>query len=524
MRLPRVELPAKLSFRSRACALFLLGATMTIASPAQTVTTIHSFESGDMPETLVQATDGSLYGTTRVGGRYCQGSGPFGGDGCGTVFKIAVGGTVTRLHNFCPKGVGACYGAEPYSALVQGTDGNLYGATAGNGEHGEGAGTVFEITPTGKLTTLHVFCSVQNAAERCLDGNFPIAGLVQATDGNFYGTVAGGGSNFNVSCNNFPLGGVDGCGTIFAITPSGQLTTLYNFCALSNCTDGSVPFAGMVQGTDGNFYGTTLGGGANCIAIGGCGTVFKITPSGTLTTLYSFCSLSGCADGDWPTALIQAADGSFYGATTFGGTSTSCTNGCGTIFRITASGTFTTLHSFDNTDGNDPSVPMQATDGDFYGTTGAGGAHAQGTIYKFTASGALTTLYNFCSQSGCPDGSAPDGLIQDTNGNFYGTTLSGGTSDVCSGGCGTVYSLSVGLGPFVETQTSSGKVGTTIKILGTNLTGATSVKFNGTTAVFTVVSSSEITTTVPGGATTGEVQVTTPSESLSSNQEFRITP
>ncbi len=523
MRLFRLARLGQLNLGSSICALLVLFATAVIASPAQTVTTIYSFDGPSMPETLVQATNGSLYGATRAGGHYCKGRYY---DGCGTLFKITLGGKVTMLHDFCSGGPWHCAdGAQPHSAMVQATNGKLYGIASGWGEFEEGPGTAFEITLDGELTTLHSFCSVQSASGQCLDGFAPIAGLVQAIDGNFYGTVAGGGANkFNDICSYSYVGGTGGCGTIFTMTSGGTLTTIYNFCAQTNCTDGASPLAGLVQATDGNFYGTTQqGGDANCtITFGLCGTVFKVTPSGTLTNLYSFCSKSNCADGAWPTALIQDADGSFYGATINGGTSTACENGCGTIFRVTASGVLTTLHSFDNTDGNSPSVPMQATDGNFYGTTSAGGAYGQGTIYKFTPDRTFTTLYNFCSQSGCADGSAPDGLIQDTNGNFYGTTFSGGTSGVCGGGCGTVYSLSVGLGPFVETQTTTGKEGATVKILGTNLTGATSVTFNGTAAVFTVVSSSEITATVPVGATTGEVQVTTPGGTLSSNQKFRV--
>jgi uncharacterized repeat protein (TIGR03803 family) len=205
---------------------------------------------------------------------------------------------------------------------------------------------------------------------------------------------------------------------------------------------------------------STSGGGAYS-----AGTVFKITPSGTLTTLYSFCSQSGCTDGEGPgTGLAQA------------------------------------------------------TNGDLYGTTSFGGAHNDGTVFQITPSGTLTTLYSFCSQSGCTDGEHPvSGLIQATNGGLYGTTYVGGANSD-----GTVFSLSVGLGPFVETLPTSGSVGTTVKLLGTNLTGATSVSFNGVGAVFEVVSSSEITTTVPTGATTGTVQVVTPNSTLSSNVPFRV--
>jgi uncharacterized repeat protein (TIGR03803 family) len=159
-----------------------------------------------------------------------------------------------------------------------------------------------------------------------------------------------------------------------------------------------------------------------------------------------------------------------------------------------------------------------------YGTTYFGGANTTecsgqgcGTVFEITPSGTLTTVYSFCSQTACADGTGPVGLIQDTNGDLYGPTSAGGAS-----GFGTVFSLSVGLGPFVETQLTSGKVGAAVTILGTNLKGATSVKFNGTAAKFTVVSSSEITTKVPAGATTGLVTVKTPSGTLTSNVKFRV--
>ena len=190
---------------------------------------------------------------------------------------------------------------------------------------------------------------------------------------------------------------------------------------------------------------------------------------------------------------------------------------------MTPGGTLTTLHFFaEPPDGIYPEVGLvQATDGNFYGTTAGEGANSDGgTLFQITSGGTLTTLYSFCAMPYCPDGAGPDGaLLQATNGTFYGTTAVGGTSDE-----GTVFSLSVGLGPFVETQTASGKVGTAVKILGTNLTGATKVTLNGKPVVFTVVAPSLITTTVTAGASTGLVAVTTPSGTLTTFQKFRVTP
>ena len=480
---------SKFSWGKRAYAVCLLCATTAIALPAQTFTTLHSFDGTDGEHaisTLVQAANGNLYGTTVDGGA----------NGSGTVFKITPSGTLAMLYSFCSQS-GCADGQYPAAGLVQATNGYLYGTTDSGGALGFG-GTVFRITPSGTLTTIHSFCSQSG----CTDGANPDAALVQATNGNLYGTTT--------------AGGVNGSGTVFMMTPSGSLTTLYSFCSQSDCPDGSFPNAALLQATDGNFYGTTFVGGVE-----GEGTVFKITPSGTLTTLYSFCSQGypSCTDGSNPYAgLVQATNGYLYGTTVTGGDL-----GAGTVFRITPGGTLTTLYSFCSqsgcTDGYNPYAGLvQATDGSFYGTTYGYGADAGGTVFKITPSGMLTTLYSFCSQSGCRDGSVSHGLVQDTDGNFYGTTYAGGAY-----GDGTVFSLSVGLGPFVETQPTSGKVGTAVRILGTSLTGATSVTFNGTAAVFTVEGSS-IVTRVPVGATTGTVQVTAPYGTLSSNVPFRVIP
>ena len=476
-----VNVLSNLNWGTRACAVLALCATTAIALPAQTLTTLFSFDGTDgaVPQAgLVQATNGDLYGTSSFGGA----------NNLGTVFKITPSGTLTTLYSFCSQS-GCPDGYDPYAGLVQATNGDLYGTTLYGGANGP-YGTLFRITTSGTLTTLYSFCSQSG----CTDGELPLAPLVQAANGDLYGTTA--------------YGGVNGLGTVFRVTPSGTLTTLYSFCSQSGCPDGYDPYAGLVQATSGDFYGTTVLGGT-----GGWGTVFKITSSGTLMTLYSFCPQSGC-NSEQPLALVQATNGDFYGTTAFG-----------SVFKITPSGTETTLYAFcaksGCTDGEAPHAGLvQATNGDFYGTTFKGGANGAGTVFKITLSATLTTLYSFCSQGGCTDGKSPvAGLLQATNGDFYGTTADGGANND-----GTIFSLSVGLGPFVKTQPTSGNVGAAVKILGTNLTGATSVSFNGTAAVFTVVSPSLITTTVPAGASSGKVQVVTPSGTLSSNASFRVVP
>jgi uncharacterized repeat protein (TIGR03803 family) len=249
------------------------------------------------------------------------------------------------------------------------------------------------------------------------------------TLGNFDGT---GGSGPNTALvqgadGNFYgttlLGGTNcprfGCGTVFKATPSGTLTALHSFGG----TDGSYA-TGLVQGTDGNFYGTTANGGANNNCTNGCGTVFKITRSGTLATLHSFDGTDG--SGSY-SGLIQGTDGNFYGITYYGGANNNCTDGCGTVFKITPAGALTTLHRFNGTDGSGPQAGLvQGTDGNFYGTTFYGGTQSIGTVFKITANGRLTTLHSFDGTDGaCPY----SGLVQGTDGNFYGTTEVGGTTN-----------------------------------------------------------------------------------------------
>jgi uncharacterized repeat protein (TIGR03803 family) len=344
----------------------------------------------------------------------------------------------------------------------------------------------------------------------CLDGQYSETPLVQGSNGNFYGSTTEGGSK------------VGNYGAIFEITPAGEFAKLHAFCTKPACADGNIP-SGLVEGTDGNFYGTTSYEGS-----GDAGTVFRMDPTGHITTLYAFCLLSDCTDGARPWAgLVQATDGNFYGTAVTGGNST-CTQGCGTIFKITPQGDFTLLYSFCSqtncTDGFYPFAGLiQGTDGNLYGTASAGGSNkATGTIFKITLGGTLTTLYNFCSQPNCADGITPNGgLVQGTDGKFYGMTTGGGT-DQCQLGCGTVYSLDVGLGPFVTLNPGSGKAGQAGGILGQGLTGTTSVSVNGIPANFTVVSDTFIRATVPAGATTGYVTVTTPSGKLSSNKPLVV--
>ncbi|HEY1678678.1 MAG TPA: choice-of-anchor tandem repeat GloVer-containing protein [Candidatus Sulfotelmatobacter sp.] len=483
-------------------ALTFTAITFSLAAraQAQTLTSLYSFCSqtncadGDgATAPLVQGTDGNLYGETVFGGNIATGY--CGSAGCGTIFKMTTQGKFTTLYTFCLSSVCAD-GAGPSGGLVLANDGNFYGLTDGGGANNWG--TVFKITPAGKLTTLHNFDYT--------DGWPQGVGLIQAANGSFYGTTY--------------FGGAYGQGTLFEISPGGTFTSLYSFCANSGCPDGDLP-NGLTQGTDGNIYGTTSGGGVtgNCNTASTSGTFFQLTPAGTLTTLAVFCRLSGFHPNS---PLVQAANGNFYSTTGQGGVSTQTDQG--TVYEMTPTGSITTLYSFclqtDCPDGKTPIGIALGTDGNFYGTTELANADYKGTIFEITPAGQLTTLHTFTPTNGnFLGGSYAIGpMLLHTNGIFYGLTGLGGKH-----GIGTVFSFATGLQPFVRTIPTSGAAGTNVIILGNNLTGATAVTFNGKAAKFKVVSASEITATVPSGVTSGTVTVTASSgKKLKSNTTFRV--
>jgi uncharacterized repeat protein (TIGR03803 family) len=403
--------------------------TLFRMDPAGNVTVLHTFyftnDGGRPLGTLIQASDGSFYGMTQFGGTggygtafkmttngifttlhpfaNTDGAYPFGGvvegtDGnfygtttqggassLGTVFRMDVSGAVTTLYSFA-----GADGSTPSAGLIQGSDGNFYGTTISGGVNA--VGTVFRIDTSGVLTTVHSFDNT--------NGGFPQAALVQASDGNYYGTTAGGGSL--------------GHGTAFSIDSSGTFSLLHSFTN----TDGAAPWA-VVQGSDGNFYGTTQNGGA-----GGLGTVFKMDSAGNVTTLDSFVNLDGL---QLTAGLFHGSDGSFYGTTYRGGNGSSFQNGSGTVFKVDSAGSLTTLHEFAETDGSHPYGGLiQATDGNYYGTTSYGyGGNVNGNVFKIDSTGTLTVLYSFIG----PEGGDPyDTLVQATDGNFYGTTQYGGAN------------------------------------------------------------------------------------------------
>jgi uncharacterized repeat protein (TIGR03803 family) len=479
-------------FAAAMCAAILLGCA--VSAMAQTFTALANLNGtdGSVPSTLVQATDGYFYGTATHGGAFNQ----------GTVFKVSPSGVVTSIYSFCA--LPSCAdGLQPNGPLVLGADGNLYGTTAGGGTQSKG--TFFKIGYNGTLTTLYNFCSLT----ACTDGAFPSGTVVLGSDGNFYGTTEG------VTSITF--------GTIYQMTPTGTVTGLYRFCQKTNCTDGTTPRWGLARDRGNTLYGTTSDGGLN-----GNGTIFRIGADGKFfKTLHNFCSAGGtCPDGSIPYGpLLVAYDGNIYGTAVSGGA-----NQNGAAFSMNASGSYSLIYSFCPTAGClDGTLPQsglfQATDGNFYGTTDEGGYNGWGVFFRLTKSGTETRLHSFH----VTDGALPNAqVVQGTDGNIYGTTSNGGPRNpkLCGNvpfGCGTIFRESVGLA-FVKPVQLDGHVGDTVIILGNALTGSTGVTFNGTTAAYTVVSDTEITATVPSGATTGFIGVATPGGALTSNIKFQVLP
>jgi uncharacterized repeat protein (TIGR03803 family) len=486
-------LPSRIHFATGVCAAIILCWAWSAAGQTFTVLADLNGTDGSVPSTLVQATDGNFYGTAFRGGAFSQGS----------IFKISPAGILTSIYSFC--GLPSCAdGLQPTGPLVLGRDGNLYGTATGGGAQNKG--TFFKIGYDGTLTTLYSFCSLSG----CSDGAFPTGSVVLGSDGNFYGVTEG------VTSITF--------GTIYRMTPSGTVTTLYQFCSKTNCADGTTSRSGLARDRGNTIYGTTPDGGLN-----GNGTIFRIGTDGKFfKTLHNFCSGGGaCPDGSIPSGpLLVAFDGNIYGTAGSGGT-----NSSGAAFSMNPSGGgYSLVYSFCPTSGClDGTLPQsglfEATDGNFYGTTVEGGFNGWGVLFRLTSTGTETRLHSFHTTNGAlPNTQA----VQGTDGNIYGTTSNGGPRNpkLCGNvplGCGTIFRQSMGRA-FVKSIQLDGQVGNTVIILGYGLTGSTSVTFNGTTATYTVVSDTQISATVPSGATTGTIQVTTPGGTLVSNVKFEVLP
>ncbi|RDC63325.1 choice-of-anchor tandem repeat GloVer-containing protein [Adhaeribacter pallidiroseus] len=471
----------------------------------------YSLTGGYPQGSLIQATNGSLYGMTYQGGS----------NGYGTIFRLTLAGAFSVIRNLSS----ALDGSYPLGDLIQGSDNNLYGLTSNGGSFN--SGTIFKITTGGAYTVLHHLDNIN-------DGRSPQGSLVQGTGNNFYGmTLEGGpgklGTVFRVSSagafsvlTSFPeagkgqtpqgsliqarngsfygftsSGGVYNQGTVFKLC-DGVYSTVYSFNA---AVSGSNPQGDLVQGADNNFYGMTQDGGTASY-----GTIFKLTPGGTLTVLRH---LVNATDGGRPKGNLIQHNNNFFGMTTIGGA-----NNNGTIFRISPSGAFQILKNLDNaTTGSNPQGSLVlGQDGNFYGMTSRGGSNNYGTVFKITPAGTLTVLRNLDSTN---DGRYPEGsLIQATDGNFYGLTNSGGLF-----GYGTLFKITTGgvytvLHHFDFYNDGGRAVGSLVQGSGNNLYGLTpdggyfdagTIFKITTTGTFSILRQLEQTT--DGGLPTGELIV-----------------
>lgn len=522
-------------FALRFCQLFIL--LFAASMSAQTYKDLHDFDGTangccpQYPEVMAQAQDGNLYGAASTGGS----------SNVGIVFKITPTGTFTVLYNF-----DITHGSTPNGGLILGVDGNLYGTSEHGGAHSYG--NIFKITPSGALTVMYDFTGNS-------DGGYPLAPLVLGTDGNFYGTSYPGVA-FKISSKGVfkvikkipstaygPLvqgtdgafygatefGGNASLGTVFKVAGT-TVTTLYNF----DTTHGSFPFGGLVQGSDGNFYGTTSAGGT-----GNAGVIFKITPTGTLTVLYNFDSTHPAGGYLAYGGLVAGTDGNLYGATVFGGS-----GGNGTLFKITTAGTYSVLSNFDVTHGAGAyATPVQHTSGKIFGLTARGGVPGKGVVYSLDNSiGPFALLTSTLGLVGKSVGILGGGFTGTTAVNFNGapakfkvvsdTYL---TATVPSGQTGFV-TVTTPSGTLTSTKKyrvtpkivsftpTTGPVGTKVVITGSGFIQATAVTLGGVkVTTFTVDSDTQVTVTVPTGAKTGKIVLTTPGGKATSVAIFTVT-
>jgi uncharacterized repeat protein (TIGR03803 family) len=520
-------------------AILLLAATSLVR--AQTYTDLFDFDGTNhgccsiSPGLLAQGRDGNLYGTTTQGGANSRGA----------IIKSTLTGTVTVLHSF-----NLTDGAAPQGGLTLAPDGNFYGAAPSGGT--DGAGVIFKITPSGTFTVIHNFT-------RGTDGGFPKMSPVVGNDGALYGATGVGGSIFykittagvltplaTLPAEAFGgltlaadgkfygvtnVGGTSSRGTAFSVTTTGVIKTIFNFADAT----GSFPYGPLMQSADGNLYGTAYSAGS----LGG-GVVFKLTTAGVYTVLHSFNSTDRSQGINPTTGLVQGSDGFLYGVTAGGGAHLD-----GTIFKIKTDGTsYADIYDFDGSHGSIPySQPLLHTNGKIYGQTNSGGAHNDGVLYSLA-----TGLNSFIR---------PVGLRQAKVGGsvgLLGQNLSTATQVLFGAGAGTFAvtgssfmnakpaigattgvitvkepggnQLSPLIFKIVPVITSfaptSGPVGTQVVLTGKSFTQANAVKFGTKTATFIVNSDTQITTTVPSGAATGKISVTTSGGMASSSTSFTV--
>jgi uncharacterized repeat protein (TIGR03803 family) len=406
------------------------GGTVFRLGSDESFATVHDFDGaieGAAPTAGLVQVGAFLYGTTSAGGA----------GGVGTVFRLDLAGNLTTLHAF-----DGTDGSAPLAALIQGSDGNLYGTTVQGGAGN--VGTIFRMDPSGNVTTLHSF--------QFSDGAYPVAGLFLASDGKYYGTTEGGG----------PGGGKDffPAGTVFRIDSLGNFELRYEFVEGILGTPGYSPIAPLADGHDGFLYGTT---------ISGLGSVYRLDPAASVSYEYFFGSDGGFygpggrltevggalygivggeiyrldgpdatlvhefapEDGQGPSSLLLASDGSLYGTTALAGA-----GNLGTVFRFTLPGTYEVLHDFGFGDGAYPLGGLvEGAAGEFYGTTNQGGDGFLGTVFHIDSSGTLTTLHSF--DVGFLEGAHPTAPpVRTSDGSLYGPTEFGGP-----GAWGELYAI-----------------------------------------------------------------------------------
>ncbi|HXM60461.1 MAG TPA: choice-of-anchor tandem repeat GloVer-containing protein [Terriglobales bacterium] len=405
-----------------------LAITATLSVQAQTFKVLHTFHGapndGAVPlGALVRVSNGDLYGTTNTGGSGCT------SESCGTAFKMDKNGNEVWMHSFDIKN-----GGFPDAGLIRDKAGNLFGTTVVGGDHTkcslERCGVVFKLNDEGNEVTLYNFKGEP-------DGGFPEARLVRDDEGNVYGTTYSGGLH-------------EEGGTIFKIDPEHNEAVLYNFCSLTNCSDGLTPYPGLIRDASGNLFGVAASGGERQ-----GGVAYELDSKGNESTLYNF----GTVDGSGPASvLVEDSSGNLYGTTSFGGNVEQCGgNGCGVVFKLspmTGGGwSETVMYSFcalkNCADGSEPMAGPLVLDaaGNIYGTTYSGGTTCNtdgcGVVFKLDPAGKETVLHAF---TGGNDGAFPwAGVTLDRGGNLYGVASQAGDTKCYGGdhtfGCGVVFKI-----------------------------------------------------------------------------------
>lgn len=519
--------------------LCVAGVLLSAPAAAQIYSDLYNFDgahgaSPAYPQLLAQGQDGNFYGTT-----------PEGGTNGGVVFRVTPAGALAVIHEFSGSD-----GYGPKAGLTLGLDGNLYGSTVLGGTNN--IGTIYQVTPSGAVTTLYSFTGGK-------DGAYPYGTPILGPDGNLYGLTQYATAYKVTPAGKFTLLGTipdrsfaplllgsDGNlwgttqhagkfnqGTVFKMTTAGKVTVIYDFDGAAN---GGVPWGGLVQGADGNFYGTATGGGSH-----GGGIVFRLSASGNLKVLHNF-PVNDPSDGYNPVAgLVAATDGLFYGVTFAGGS-----GGFGVVFEISSTGTYSILFNFDNTLGAAPtSTGVQHTNGNVYGLAGDGGAKGDGVFYGVTLNNKpfiklvlpsgkvgstaeiLGAGFNTATKVKFNGISANFTVVSDTylTAKVPAGALLGPVTVATSNGTLTSNMAFRVIPKIVSFAPSSGSVGTPVVLTGNSFTGATKVTFGGVKATtFSVDSDKQITATVPAGAKTGKITVTTPSGTGKSSGVFTVTP